>query len=249
MSRGNQRRVAPEVLKAARRQWLERLAKLALLGCLLVAFGASGWWLNQTMSVRQWKIEADAGLKQVIEAQLEAMPVKDFLSTQPALLRQQWLAAIPDMAEVRVTRILPDALHIQAEPRVPVALWQSPESAIFLLDEQGSAYRPLNQGESPDMPLLRVEAAMLAPACQLLAELKRVGKREQLSEIRSGGEYWQVYFARGEKWLLPHGAEEAVIHRLTTLLKKPRWQSRHWRVDARSSSRWFIRPARQGGII
>ena len=249
MSRGNQRRVAPEILKAARRQRLERLAKLSLLGCLLLAVAGGGWWLNQTMSVRQWKIEGDAGLKQAIEAQLAAMPVKDFLHTRPSLLRQQWLDAIPDMAEVRITRILPDALHIQAEPRQPVALWQSAAGSIHLLDGEGEAYRPINEGESPDMPLLRVEAAKLASACQLLAELKRVGKREQLSEIRSGGEYWQVYFVRGEKWLLPQGAEEAVVHRLTTLLKKPRWQSRHWRVDARSSSRWFIRPARQGGII
>ena len=225
------------------------MAKLTLLGCLLVSVAASAWWLNRTMSVKQWKIEADAGLEQAIQAQLEAMPVKDFLSTQPSLLRQQWLAAIPDMAEVRITRILPDALHIKAAPRQPVALWQSEEGGIRLLDGQGNAYRTLNEGESPDMPLLRVEAAMLSPACRLLTELRQTGRSEQLSEIRSAGRHWQILFARGEKWLLPQEQEGPVIRRLTTILKKPRWQSRHWQVDARSPSRWFIRPARQGGVI
>ena len=248
MSRGNQRRTSPEVIRAKRRQLINRLAKIFLTSSLLVCFAATGWWLNQNMSVRQWSIEGDAMLKAAIEAELQSMPKKDFLSTQPAILRQQWLAAIPDMADVQITRILPDALHIRAELRTPVALWQE-EKGVYLLDKQGHAYRQLRQGESPDMPLLRVEADRLASACNLLDALHVAGKMESLSEIRSASQHWQIYFARGEKWLLPQEAEEPVIRRLTRILNKPRWQNRFWQVDARSSSRWFIRPARQGGII
>lgn len=248
MSRGNQRRVSPQERQIKRRQLTNRLAKLSLTAMLMIGFVAAGWWLNQSMSVRQWSIEGDVMLKAAIEAELKSMPKRDFLSTQPSGLRRKWLANIPDMADVQITRILPDALQIRAELRVPVALWQK-ESGIYLLDRDGHAYRQLRQGESPDMPLLRVEAAELESACSLLDALQLAGKMEYLSEIRSAGQHWQVYFARGEKWLLPHEAEEPVIRRLTGILNKPRWQNRHWQIDARSQSRWFIRPARQGGII
>lgn len=248
MKRNNQRRISPEARQVKRQRLIRRLAKVLLSSSLLAGFVVIGWWLNQAMSVRQWDIEADAVLASAIESQLRAMPEKDFLHTRPAHLRRQWLADIPDMADVQITRILPDALHIEARLRLPVALWQQ-EQGIYLLDRHGHAYRPLRRGESPDMPLLRVEAERLASACHLLDMLRLAGKRESLSEIRSAGGHWRVYFTRGERWLLPQGAEETVIHRLTRILKKPRWQNRHWRVDARSPTRWFIRPARQGGVI
>jgi len=251
VSRGNQRRIKPEEIQAARFKFRRRLAGVFLSSIVLSATLFGGWWLNESMSVRQWKIDASPSLKQAIKKQLEAMPSHDFLHTQPFLLRQQWLAAIPDMAEVQVSRILPDSLHIQAQPRVPMALWQDENNVIYLLDSYAVAYRPLRKGESPDLPLLRLDRAKLASAFSLLLSLQQfdTAKMTDLSEIRISAQNWQVYFSRGESWLLPQGKENSVIRRLTRILKEPRWQYRSWRIDARAQSRWFIRPAKHGGII
>jgi len=251
MSQSNRRRIKPEKIQAAHLRFRRRLARVCMYSLMLAAVLSAGWWLNQSMSVRQWEIDADPILKQAIHEQLEAMPSKDFLHTQPFLLRQQWLANIPDMEEVQISRILPDALHIQAQPRVPVALWQDENNDIHLLDDHARVYRRLRKGESPDLPLLRIEAGNLASAFRLLLSLQQyvAVKMTDLSEIRSSGEDWQLFFSGGESWLLPQGAEAAVIRRLASLLKQPRWQHRNWRIDARAQSRWFIRPVRHGGII
>ena len=251
MSRGNQRRIKPEEIQLARSKLRKRLARMFIFCLMLSATLSGGWWLNENMSVRQWKIDASPMLKHAIKEQLEAMPSHDFFHTQPFLLRQQWLAKIPDMAEVQVSRILPDSLHIQAQPRVPMALWQDENNVIYLLDSHAVAYRPLRKGESPDLPLLRIDRDKLASAFSLLLSLQQfdAAKMADMSEIRASVQNWQVYFSRGESWLLPQGSEHSVIRRLTRILKEPRWQYRSWRVDARAQSRWFIRPARHGGII
>jgi cell division septal protein FtsQ len=234
MSRSNQRRIRPEEIHAARLRFRRRLARVLMFSVMLLAVLSAGWWLNQSMSVRHWKIDADPILKQAINEQLESMPSHDFLHTQPFLLRQQWLARIPDLAEVQVSRILPDSLHIQAQPRVPMALWQDENNDIHLLDDHAVAYRLLRKGESPDLPLLRMDAGNLASAFRLLLSLQQhvAAKTATLSEIRASGRNWQIYFSRGESWLLPQGREVSVIRRIAGILKKPRWQHRNWRNHA-----------------
>ncbi len=251
MSRGNQRRIKPEEIQAARSKFRKRLARVFMFSVMLSATLSGGWWLNQSMSVRQWKIDAPPMLKQAINEQLEAMQSHDFLHTQQFLLRQQWLAKLPDMAEVQVSRILPDSLHIKAQPRVPMALWQDENNDIHLLDGHAVAYRLLRKGESPDLPLLRIDKGKLTSAFSLLLSLQQhaAAKMAVLSEIRTSGQNWQLNFSRGESWLLPQGREMSVIRRLASILKEPRWQHRNWRIDARAQSRWFIRPVGHGGII
>ena len=251
MSRSNQRRIKSEEIQGSRLKFRRRLTLVFASSVMLSATLLGGWWLNKSMSIRQWKIDAEPMLKQAINKQLEAMPSHDFLHTQPFLLRRQWLATIPDMAEVQVSRILPDSLHIQAQPRVPMALWQDENNNIHMLDDHAMAYRLLRKGESPDLPLLRVEEGNRASACMLLLSLQQyaAAKMTVLSEIRISGQNWHIYFSRGDSWLLPQGSESSVIRRLTNILKEPRWQHRNWRVDARAQSRWFIRPVKNGGII
>ena len=87
MSRGNQRRIKPEEIQAARSKFRKRLARVFMFSLMLSATLSGGWWLNQSMSVRQWKIDAPPMLKQAINEQLEAMQSHDFLHTQPFLVR------------------------------------------------------------------------------------------------------------------------------------------------------------------
>jgi hypothetical protein len=132
-----------------------------------------------------------------------------------------------------------------------VALWQDENNDVHLLDDHAVAYRLLRKGESPDFPLLRVDMGNRASAFMLLLSLQQyaAAKMTVLSEIRTSGQNWHIYFSRGESWMLPQGRETSVIRRLASILKEPRWQHRNWRVDARAQSRWFIRPVKYGGII
>jgi len=250
-SRTNQRRIDPVAQKQARSRSLKRLGRIVMLGMMMAVTGSGAVWLNRQWSVTQWDIKAEAPIRAAIAAQLQSMPTRDFLSTRPELLRRQWLQRIPDLAAVQITRILPHRLAIQAVARVPAALWQDEQGQLHLFDAQGHAYRLLRKGESPDLPLLRIPASQLSSARSMLVALAQhdAAQLSALSEIRGGGSYWQVYFNRGETWLMPVGHEAAVIHHITALLKRPRWSGRHWRVDARLASRWFLRPAGHGGVI
>lgn len=250
MSRVNQRRTDPAIQKEARRRSLKRMGRVLVFGMIVAVSAASAIWLNQKWSVAHWDIKAEAPIRIAIEAQLKQMASHDFLSTRPDLLRRQWLNRIPDLAAVRITRILPDRLLIQADARVPIALWQDEQSRLYLFDTHGP-YRLLRKGESPDLPLLRMPESQLTAAHNMLARLARDDTKwlAALSEIRAGNGHWQIYFSRGVSWLIPQSDEGAEIHHITSLLKQPRWKGRHWRVDARLASRWFIRPAGHGGVI
>ncbi|ATX82684.1 Cell division septal protein FtsQ [Mariprofundus ferrinatatus] len=250
-SRSNHRRVDPELMKARRMRLISRIGKMFLFAGLTTATLATGWWLNGQMSVTSWKIEGEMELKRAIAEQLEAMENRDFLHTRPDLLRATWMQQQPDLAAVEITRVLPDALHIRAIKRVPVALWQDEKGELQLIDEKGSAYRALRRGESPDLPLLRVARDELNGAHKLLGLLAKheSSTLTSLSEIRAGSTFWQIYFSKGVTWKLPFGEERGSLAQLSTLLQQPRWRNRNWQIDARLQTRWYIRPARYGGVI
>jgi len=250
MSRANQRRTDPAIQRAARQRSLKRIGKAMVFVMTVAVTATSAIWLNQKWSIAHWDIKAEAPIRIAIEAQLKHMASRDFLSTRPDLLRQLWLNRIPDLAAVRITRILPDRLRIQADARVPIALWQDEQSHLRLFDAKGP-YRLLRKGESPDLPLLRMPETQLTAAHMMLTTLAREDRARfsDLSEIRAGNGHWQIYFSGGVSWLIPKSQEGAEIHHITSLLKQPRWKGRHWRVDARLASRWFIRSAGHGGVI
>jgi len=251
MSRVNHRRIDPDVQKQARRRSMKRIGRVMVLAMIIAVCSTGAAWLDQKWSVKHWEIKAETPIKIAIETQLKNMPKMDFLSTRPELLREQWMQRIPDLAAVRITRILPDSLQIQADARVPTALWQDEQNRLHLFDAEGYAYRLLRKGESPDLPLLRMPAEQLSDAHRMLNTLSQhdAASLSGLSEIRASNGHWQIYFSRGESWLIPQSDEDAVIDRITALLKQPRWSGRHWRVDARLASRWFIRPAGRGRVI
>ncbi|MDQ7012038.1 MAG: hypothetical protein Q9M29_09475, partial [Mariprofundaceae bacterium] len=94
----------------------------------------------------------------------------------------------------------------------------------------------------------------LASASALLAELRDLdGDRYvHISELASTHDGWKLYFERGQYWLIPRSSTEVMkqrIRSLVALLKQPRWRSKKWRIDARMNTRWFIRPAKQEGVI
>lgn len=251
MSRGNQRRVAPQVAKAQRMRLVSRIRKVFVLTAAAGVILYSGWWLNGAVSVTSWKIEGDPSLKQAIAEQLEAMENRDFMHTQPELLSREWKEKLPDLGAVKIMRVLPNALHVQATARVPVALWQDEKGQLQLVDREGDVYRALQRSESPDLPLLRVPKDALSASHRLLGALAKqdVQTITTLSEIRAGSDHWKVYFSKGVLWKLSFGKEQESLVQLSALLKQPRWRNRDWQIDARQQRRWYVRPARYGGVI
>jgi len=249
--RTNQRRTDPAIQKEAQRRSLKRMGRVLMFAVVIAVIGGGAAWLNQKWSVRHWEIKAETPIRVAIESQMKNMPSRDFLSTRPELLRRQWLQHIPDLAAVSITRILPGRLQIQADARVPVALWQDEQSRLHLFDATGHVYRLLRRGESPDLPLLRVPASQLSDVQKILETLAQndASPLSALSEIRASGGDWQIYFNRGVSWMIPQSNAGAVIDRIILFLKQPRWRHRYWRVDARLASRWFIRPVGHGGVI
>jgi len=249
MSRANQRRISPEERRARRQKRLRFMRRLAL--AVLVAGGISGGalWIDRALAVQSWSIHGPSELRQAIERQLSSMPDRGFLSTLPSSLRQQWLARIPGLADVHITRILPDRLEIQIMPRQPVGLWQDPLGHVMLVDEAGHAYRALRRNESPDLPMLRMPASDLAHAANVLAQLRRMHRAIELSELHARHDAWLMYFSRGERWSIPKHDANTALARLNALLSQPRWHAGRWRIDARNTSRWFIRPAKHEGVI
>jgi len=223
---------------------------LAVVMVIIVA-GFAGRWLNQTLSVKSWVIDAPAPIRQALEKQMASLQQRDFLHTSPGLLREQWLERIPDMLDVQIERKLPHALHIHAQARTPLALWQDARNQLHLMDSFGHAYRLLREGESPDLPLLRVRESLLPATHRLLAVLAEhsVHRLHALSEIHAGTDDWKLYFSHGVAWSLAQKQEQQTIHKLARLMAGPRWQQGKWSVDTRMESRWFIRPAGRGGII
>jgi len=251
MSRSNQRRIDPVKKKQAQHRSVKRIGNMLMFSMLIAASISSAFWLNQQWSTKHWDIVANPAIKTAIEAQLAAMPNKDFISMRPDHLRQQWLQDIPDIKAIVISRTLPDHLYIQAKARVATALWQNGQGQLYLFDSQGIPYRPLQQGESPDLPLLRVKQAQLKQVQHILIAIAQQGaqKLNSLSEIRATNQHWQIYFSSGVSWMIPQHNEVNVIHTIHTFMQQPRWRNRQWRVDARLPSRWFIRPAGQGGVI
>ena len=222
---------------------------------LLVAGGlaVAGNTVNQALSVQSWQIEsADPFLRQAINKALAGMQPLDFLHSHPARLHDQLLAALPDLADIRIARHLPNRLDIVPVARFPVALLQQGET-LKLVDNEGHAYESQRTGVAWDLPVLRVKQQHLPAAGRLLSQLREMDsdRFSRLSECRFvPPSSWNLYFEQGQRWLLEAKSAQKRIPELLAMLNKPRWKNRAWRVDARMDSRWFFRNGNKyGGAI
>lgn len=74
---------------------------------------------------------------------LEGKPMLDF--DRPHL-ENSLLARFPDIKSVKITRVLPNRVRVEAEERRPVLVWQRAAQS-FLVDEEGVVYRAV-RGET-----------------------------------------------------------------------------------------------------
>jgi cell division septal protein FtsQ len=251
-TRPNQRRIQDEVRQQRRALIRSRLASTGMGVLGLALLGGGLWSLNHMLGIDQWQISASSSLKRQIDRELSGMGPLDFWHSQPDALRRQLSAALPDIASIRIQRQLPNRLVIEAEARIPVALWQQEDEHIWLVDKQGEAYRPMRRNEAYNLPLLRMPRRQLAAASRLLTSMAQTdpARLAQLSELIDDGNGWKLNLARGQQWRLSYGTTAIrQLARLEALLAQPRWRSGHWRINTRLGSRWFLRPADPQGVI
>lgn len=236
-----------------RRMNPRRFMRMAgLIGLMAAASGAGAWGLvslNTALSVTSWHIDAPRSLKAAIRSQLQGQSM-DFVHTFPPLMRRRLLAAIPELADVRITRRMSGELTITAVPRQPVANWVGPKGHMLLVDAHGDAYAGTER-VAPILPMLRVPASELAKASALLAHLEKLSQNKyaHLSEMVAIDGAWKLYFDRGQSWVIPEHDATTRVNRLYALMSQPRWHKDAWRVDARMDDRWFIRPAHSKEVI
>jgi len=255
-SRTNTRRPDMAVVKQRRRAVLRHITQGAGLALALGVTVSGLLLLNDRLCVEAWNIECAAGSPATLDRQLEkamqSLPDYDFWSTRPSALRTHLLASVPDLEEIEISRTMSGSLQLKAIPRIPTGLWQNGDSNILLVDAKGVAYRQLAQGEESDLPVLRVAKEDIEKATELMRSMQAAEPEfhTAISELLSEGNSWKINFNQGQQWIIPRVRNISyAINRVGSLLDQPRWRAGHWRVDARSKTRWFIRPARQEGVI
>ncbi len=254
--RSNTRRVNKAELQQRRKVILGRV-KLMAGTTLTAAFMISSlMMMNRAFEVTAWDIQiegsAPASLEQQVDRAMHSLKAYDFWSTRPSVLRQHILNAVPDLEEVEIQRSLGGTLQLRAIPRTAIGLWQGEKNRVVLVDMHGTAYRTLQGGEIADLPILRLAQHDIRQASQLLQILKSSQPERfmEISELSTDSRNWKINFTQGQQWMISRNTNiSGAIYRIDSLLKKPRWRSGHWRIDARAASRWFIRPARQEGVI
>lgn len=238
-----------------KRNWrLLRQRILCIMRPLLIAAAAGTLLigLNRALDIeRVHVLGADKALAQIIQQNIAKHKPLDFWHSRPARIRNQLLRAIPDLADVRVRRVLPHTLAITPKRRQPLALWQDRNRRIQLVDAAGVAYRPIRSEDLADLPLLRCGRAQLGEAIGIILILQHADRRrlQSLSECIALHDSWQLNFDKRQRWLLPSHAPAQRLVRVLALLDRKRWRQGLWRLDARSPSRWFIRHALHGGMI
>jgi len=232
---------------------LKRMGRMCAGVAGLMLILASAWWLNQAWSVEAWTIRGvPEYLETAIDTEMNTMKTRDFIHTWPSMLRRRLLSRLPDLDDVSIARKLPGRLEITARERVTAVLWQQPDGKVSLVDGKAVSYRALRRGEQVDLPLLRTSRSNLGDAVKLILTLKQEDdtRYEHLSELIGEGDNWRLNFDRGQSWLLPHGVNNGQrMQGLITLMRQKRWRGGRWRIDARLSTRWFIRESKIGGVV
>ncbi|HKI60470.1 MAG TPA: cell division protein FtsQ/DivIB [Mariprofundaceae bacterium] len=256
MSRTNTRRVAQAELQQRRQSIRRRIAVTLASALAITATVSTLLLLNQTFRITAWEIKASgdhaARLEQQLDAAMKRLPAYDFWSTRPGMVRSHLLASVADLDEVSVQRTLSGFLYLDATARTPVGLWHQEGGDLFLVDIRGNAYRPVTATETTDLPILRLGRDDICQASLLLRSMQSLQPRyfSRISELLADSNSWKINFDQGQQWMISRNEHIShAINKISKLLQKARWRSGHWRVDARTTSRWFVRPAGQEGVI
>jgi cell division protein FtsQ len=133
------------------------------------------------------------------------------------LLRSQ-IVALPGIKAANV-RIRPGGiLQVDAEPRVPVAIWRTADG-LMLIDEGGAFVASIDaRADFPQLPLLAGEGAArhVPQALRLVQTGQALGDRMR-GLVRMGDRRWDVVLDRDQRILLPEVGAVAALERVIAL--------------------------------
>jgi len=249
--RQNQRRLKKISVVKSYWPWKQIIGRLTfvLLSVSIVLLG--GRFLNQALAATSWNIDAPPSMVKKISGIL-AHENLSFWRSRPVRLRQQLLHDVPDLADVRIYRQLPNTLNIQVSLRQRIGLWKNKRGMVYLVDQYGEAYRALKDGENVDLPILRVDEKHLKEGSHIL-QMLRVSSPKWFglsSEIFTNVWGWKINFGWGQQWLLPFGSK--AVHNVALLSKivgESPWSMKKWRINTRMNNRWFFRETKHEEVI
>lgn len=124
------------------------------------------------------------------------------------------IASLPWVQEVRVTRNLPDAVHIELIERHPIAIWQR-NGKMVLVDRGGVEITEKDVAEYPDLPLIVGKGAPKA-AGELIALLAAEPQLENrvAAAVRVGERRWNMRLKDGIDVRLPEQDPLTAWHKL-----------------------------------
>lgn len=113
------------------------------------------------------------------------------------------IAALPWVQEVRISRNLPNAIHVELLERQPVAIWQR-NGRMVLVDDGGVEISEKDVAEYPDLPLIVGKGAPKAAAelIDVLTSEPQLHERVAAA-VRVGERRWNIRFKDGIDVRLP----------------------------------------------
>lgn len=124
------------------------------------------------------------------------------------------ISQIPWIKEAKITRQLPDTIHIELTERVPVALWQH-QGKLSLIDDEGFVLADRDLKPFKDYLMVAGDGAE-----QAAADLKTLLKAESWivprleSALRISRQRWDLMLKDGKRIHLPADQPELALRRL-----------------------------------
>jgi cell division protein FtsQ len=117
----------------------------------------------------------------------------------------------------RVSRRLPDRIHVEVTERIPFALWQS-DRRLTLIDREGAVITDRGLGQFSSLPMVvGADAAPLAGTLiDMLAQVPSLHLRVRAA-VRIGKRRWDIHFDNGVVAKLPEEGTAAAWSRLADL--------------------------------
>ncbi len=158
------------------------------------------------------------------------------------------IAALPWVKEVRVTRNLPDAVHVELIERHPAAIWQRGRKMV-LVDQGGVEITEKDVAEYPDLPLIVGKGAPKA-AGELIILLgsEPLLQNRVTAAVRVGERRWNLRLKDGIDVRLPERDALKAWHKLARYEENNGLLGRDVEfVDLRLANRVVVRLTPGGG--
>ena len=215
--------------------WAEARSRQAMDG-LIGSTIALGFRVEEVL-VTGWR-QTERG---ALEAALSVARGDPILTFDPEAARVR-LLEIPWIAQARVERRLPDAIHVDLVERQPLALWQR-DRMLHLIAGDGTVLTTDRLERWPMLPLV-VGSDAPVHARELLAQLDAVPgiAARVAASVRVGDRRWELHLDNGVRVHLPEAGVRRALRRFAALEQQDRLIDRDIvAIDLRLDDRMVIR--------